>query len=258
MTTTRTLYLAWQDPDGRSWYPVAVVRFDDREGYSFQYIEGARAAQEAPGFPGVAQFPSLDVRYTSEDIFPFLKNRVLGPNRGDFGKYAGRLGLGDDELLHSVHAFDLLSRSNGRRATDTFELFAGPEVTRERARFVFFSRGVRHLPDEIQALWKERAPVEPLRVLLEPGNSYDANATLLTSQELLPLGFVPRYYSESVARLIVGGCLSQAVIAHHNPTPAPPRERFLVQLEIEVPDGWSFPESDLFSEIEPTESAAAE
>lgn len=137
MSERRTLYLAWQEPDGRSWYPVAVVRFDVEEGYSFQYIRGAREAERTSSFPGVAQFTSFDVRYTSHEIFPFLKNRVLSPKRGDFHRYAERLGFGNGEIAHALHEFDLLSRSNGRRATDRFELFAAPEVTETgEAQFV--------------------------------------------------------------------------------------------------------------------------
>ena len=197
MSERRTLYLAWQDPNGRSWYPVAVVRFDETEGYSFQYIRGAREAERTSGFPGVAQFTSFDVRYTSREIFPFLKNRVLSSNRGDFHQYAERLGFGDGELAHPLHAFDLLSRSNGRRATDRFELFAAPEVTEAgEAQFVFFTRGVRYLPEEVGRLWESGPPEEPLRIMLEPLNEFDEHAVMLASQQLLPIGFVPRYYSE--------------------------------------------------------------
>lgn len=259
MSETRTLYLAWQDPEGRSWYPVAVLRFDDREGYSFQYIRGARDAQSAPGFPGVAQFTSLDVRYTSQEIFPFLKNRVLSSNRGDFSQYTQRLGLGDGEIAHSLHAFDLLSRSNGRRATDRFELFAAPEVTEGgEARFVFFTRGVRYLPEFLQNQWEAQPPDEPLSMLLDPLNDYDDDAVMLTSQQRLPIGFVPRYYSRSVANLLAERRTATAAVVHHNPAPAPARERFLVQLTIDVPENWRFPDSEIFDEIEPSESAAAE
>ena len=69
---TKRLYIAWQDPDGRSWYPVAQVDLTPPERYEFRYLEGARTAASKPGFPGIAQFGDMEVSYVMHEIFPFL------------------------------------------------------------------------------------------------------------------------------------------------------------------------------------------
>ncbi len=255
--TEKTLYIAWQDPAGRSWYPVARVRFEPPDRYVFEYIQGARRANESPGFPGIAQFSDLHVRYTADDLFPFLKNRVIPPTRGDYQQYTDRLGLSDEGIFHSIHAFELLERSNGRRATDRFEVFAGPEVEGDQATFVFFLRGMRYLNELTREAWEEREPDLPLRVFLEPSNPYDPDAVLVTAQTLLPMGFVPRYYSSSIARLVRSGSTPELSIVRQNQPPAPARERFLVKMTLQVPSEWEFAHDDDYRVVAANEEVAA-
>lgn len=79
-----------------------------------------------------------------------------------------------------------------------------------------------------------------------------ANAVLVES------GFAPRYYAEAIYSLLVDRSSAKAHVVHHNPTPAPSRERFLVELDLAVPEGWQFASSDRFELIRPIEHAAAE
>jgi hypothetical protein len=111
MPDARTLFVGWQDPDRRRWYPVARVTLEAAQ-YTFEYLEGARQASEDAGFSGVAQFPDRYLRYSSKELFAFLRNRVLSPSRPDFEDHVRRLAL---ELpADGPVPFDLLSRSGGR------------------------------------------------------------------------------------------------------------------------------------------------
>ena len=56
----KTLFLAWQAPASRLWYPVGRLDADQaRAKYEFQYLMGARKA-ERDGFHPISAFPSID------------------------------------------------------------------------------------------------------------------------------------------------------------------------------------------------------
>ena len=93
---TTTLYLAWQAPESRRWFPVG--RLDaEPEGkpsrYEFGYIEGVREACEMADFPMVPGFPELDAPYRSEKLFPFFENRLMNRRRPERAEYLRGLGL---------------------------------------------------------------------------------------------------------------------------------------------------------------------
>lgn len=233
------LYVTWRDPESNAWFPVGRVEFDG-ELYSFCYTQGVEQAKATKKFPGLPQFVDPFRPYHSVDLFPFLHNRVISRKRGDYAEHLLRMGFDPGDLAHSVHAFDVLERSNGRRLTDRFEVFAPPQVKGGTATFVFFTRGLRHRPIEVQQRWEHEPPPRPLGARPDTHNSFDENAVMLYAADGTPIGYVPRYYSASVANLMRTGKLPVIKLLRHNPLPAPVQERILVQLEIPVPNEWEF------------------
>ena len=66
-----TLYMAWQSPRSRRWYPVGrLVRQETEPAeYEFAYLQGAEQAKDEAGFfmaPGFARFNHA---YTAPVIF---------------------------------------------------------------------------------------------------------------------------------------------------------------------------------------------
>lgn len=254
MKTPTKLYVAWQDPIERHWFPVGLVTCTS-SGFEFAYVEGARRVFGSTNFPGLAQFPDLESKYTSPNLFAFLQNRVVARSRDDYSEYARRLGLGEGEVVYSLHPFDLLGRSNGRRLTDRFEVFAPPLVENGIASFLFFTRGVRYLEKETQTCWEHESPSKPIVAEMEPDNPFDPNAVMLFSNDHTPIGHVPRYYTAAISSLLrVHPKNASFELVHHNQEPAPPGERFLIQAKILVPEGWTF---DVSGELAPIKSAGA-
>ena len=93
---TTTLYLAWQAPRSRRWFPVGRLDADldgDSARYHFSYMDGAREAREAADFLMVPGFPELDAPYQSEKLFPFFENRLMNRRRPERAEYLRGLGL---------------------------------------------------------------------------------------------------------------------------------------------------------------------
>lgn len=161
-----------------------------------------------------------------------------------------------DDLGHTLHAFELLARSNGRRETDRFELFAPPVIQNNVASFYFFTRGVRYLAREFQKKWETEDPIGPPQAKLEPCNKVDGFAVQLTSPDHFPMGYVPQYYSQTIFELLLSRQMAEFAVFRRNPPPAPTRERLLIKASLQVPQGWVFDDSQDFRSISLTNVAA--
>src|SRR5947209_4726112 len=118
----RPLFLAWQDPESRRWYPVG--RLETLNGlYSFTYTKGAELARSDAQFKPLMSFPELHTIYVSERLFPLFANRLLSPTRPEYSDYLQWLSIPEN----ARDPVAILYRSGGRRVTDTLEVFPGPE-----------------------------------------------------------------------------------------------------------------------------------
>ena len=134
------LYAAWRNPEGLI-RPVGVLtrlRTAEGESYRFAYL---KAAEQFDGFVCLPGLPELHSVYESEYLFPVFRNRLMPRSRPDYGHYVSELNLEVD-----TDPFEVLIRSEGRRATDRVEVFAHPERTPEDTlTTLFFVRGIRHI-----------------------------------------------------------------------------------------------------------------
>ncbi len=139
----RTLFLAWQDPLKRAWFPVGRFTHDG-EAYQFAYIRGATKAGEKAGFRRLAAFPELEPVYESRELFPLFANRLPRPSRPEYAQFVQCLNVPRDE----ADPIALLARSGGRRATDSLEVYPCPEPDAEGLYHLhFLLHGLRHLPE---------------------------------------------------------------------------------------------------------------
>ncbi len=241
------LYVGWYDASEHFWYPVGQI-CTTAEGFQFEYLSGAIQARNLAGFRGIFQFPDFNQKYVSKELFAFFTNRLLTSSRDNFDEEVEKMGL--KVTSQELHPFDVLSRTNGRRVTDTFEVYPPPTVTDDSVELIFFVRGVRYLSDELKRRWEDgKPPQHPLRLYKEPENKYDSYALRILDSDDYPLGFVPRYYTKSFYELVDRGCQYQLDLLLHNRHPGFVRERFLVKLTCRTFDGWRFPQSDLYESI---------
>lgn len=243
-----TLYVGWQDRASRLWFPVGRLGLDDEDRYVFDYLRGARVARRKTEFRGIAQFPDFEESYRSEELFPFFRNRVKSSRREDSEEELRRLGLAEPDV--ALRPFDILSRSYGRRVTDRFEIYPPPRIEEGAVELTFFTRGVRHLDTETADRWQSgQEPDEPFRLVSEADNEYDPDALRIVDADGCDMGYLPRYYTTSFTKLLDGDVDYSLILRQFNPDPSYPQHRFLLDFTAEAPEGWIFPQSNLYEVI---------
>ena len=247
-----TLYLAWQHPPTRRWFPVGrLVHHQSPDVFEFDYVQGAREAEHQAGFTPVPEFPKLDQRYRAPELFPTFRNRVMNASRTDRGLYLNHLGLHDercDELTE-------LSVSGGRSQSDSFETFPAIEPDAEgmfRTRLML--HGLRHTNQHsIRAIATLEAGDE-LQVAVELNNPVTTHAILVYTRDCYVLGWLPRYVTEAIYRSCDWRISDAKVTVAQVNRSAPLNNRLLVDFAGRLPSGVS-PMRDLaqFQPVSKTE-----
>lgn len=229
----RTLFLAWQAPSDRAWFPVGRLDADtERSLYRFCYTRGASDAQSV-GFHPIASFPALAECYQSSELFPTFKNRVLGRQRRDFASYLESLALDTPDPI------EILSVSGGERQTDSFEVFPKIEKAADGSfRCRFFLHGLRHMNPTARARAERLVEGEPLGVSLELKNPKYGLAIQLTSQDYEFLGWTPRYIVTDILKAINRAHDISAKVVKINSAEVPQNRRVLVELSGVLPEDY--------------------
>ena len=225
------LFVAMQDEASRRWAPVArLTREADQ--YRFVYTRGC---QKMPEFEAFGRFTDLRAEYVSNELFPLFANRVLPRVRPEYGRYLSWLGLSDAD------AFEELSRTGGLRATDGLELIPCPEPTEDRRYEIrFFTRGLRHLSAGCQAAIDQLRVGERLYLTRDVQNHVDAMALMLrTADPVRLVGYVPRYYSVDITRLLKRAGADAVAVRVEGVNPdAPLHYRLRCRLTAPWPEGF--------------------
>ena len=193
------LYLAWQHPPTRQWFPVGrLVRHQPRsDGFEFAYVRGAKEAEDLAGFRPIPEFPSLERRYRAPDLFPTFRNRVINTSRSDRQVYLSHLGLDAvtcDELAE-------LSVSGGHSHSDSYEIFPAIEPDLEGSfRMQLMLHGLRHTHQYAIEAIERLESGEELRVAVELNNPVTKRAILVYTKDYHVLGWLPRYIAEGLYR----------------------------------------------------------
>ncbi len=233
----RVLFVAWQNPTTRRIHPVARLLkvADDARPYEFVYIHGAREAAEW-GFsplPGLAELGHI---YRTEGLLPLFQNRLMPKSRPDRADFLEALGFGAEE----VDAIPILARSEGRKATDTIELFGLPSYDglARTFRFHFFLRGVRYV-EGAEACIAKLSVGDRLDIVTEPDNAKDALAIRVHEGDGARIGWVPNTLVEDLHSLRERGSEIAVFVARVNPDPAPSQLRLLCRLEARNVGGYA-------------------
>ncbi|MDR1423884.1 MAG: hypothetical protein LBI92_04660 [Azoarcus sp.] len=232
----KTLFLAWQAPDIRSWFPVGRLDADaalDHERFVFQYTQGARSAQQR-GFRPLLSFPDFKGRYQAESLFPMFGNRVLNSRRKGFDDYLRTLALDHNDPL------DILAITGGERQTDNFEVFPKIEKQADNSfRCRFFLHGLRHMSDSAKERSKTLHEGDELGVSVELTNPKTGVAIQLTSDDYAFIGWTPRYLVGDLLKSIASVQEIRATVVKVNDgSDVPMNRRVLVEFYGRLPDGF--------------------
>ena len=238
----RTLFLAWQAPSDRAWFPVGRLDADtEHSQFFFRYTKGANEAVRTAGFHPIASFPTLDSFYESSELFPMFKNRVLGSHRRDFKFYLESLALDTPDPI------EILAISGGERQTDSFEMF--PKIEKEEDgsfRCRFFLHGLRHMSDQAQKRVQFLVPGESLGVSVELSNPKYELAIQFTSHDYEFIGWAPRYIVSDLLKAINKTHDLSAHVIKINTGNVPLNRRVLVELRGVLPPDYEPMSDDVF------------
>lgn len=224
------LLLVWQDPVTRSFDPVGALVRELDGSFVFRYI---RRAERLATFHPLASFPRLDGVYRFADLPPFFENRVMSPRRPDYPAYVRALSLS----IEDAPPFEMLARTGGSRATDTFHVVAEPTPDADgRVRTLFLAHGVRHIDGANERIARLR-PGDPLHLRAEPGNVNNPRALLIDAGANLAVGYVPNWMLDIVHDLADADPDHRLTVELANGPETPPHLRLLCRLEAQfAPD----------------------
>lgn len=231
-----TLYVAWQHPASRRWFPVGrLVRHKESAGeFEFTYVHGAKDAEQLAGFRRIPEFPNLEQRYHASELFPTFRNRIMNTSRIDRPEYLHQLGLDQGECDELAE----LSVSGGQSHTDSFEIFPGIEPdTDGRFRTQLTVHGLRHTNSDAMVAVQKLQTGDRLQVAVELNNPVTKLGILVCSQDYYILGWLPRFITEGILQCSDWTSLEAEVVVvqvnHH----APLSQRLLVDFTGWLPVG---------------------
>ena len=127
---------------------------------------------------------------------------------------------------------NILARSGGKKVTDTFQIFSIPTKNDDGIFEInFFVHGLRYMPQSSQECVTSLEANTQLLITKDCQNQYNSDALLLRTKNKHNLGYIPRYLTKDIIKLLDRD--SQAVkvyVQKVNPAPAPIQLRLLCNL----------------------------
>lgn len=245
--SVKTLVLCWKEPSKKEWIPIGKLKFE-KDQYYFSYTNGVKKAQESSAFSFLEQMNDPSSIYVSNELFPFLKNRLLPKSRPEYKSYLNWLDLPED-----LTEFEELARTNGIKATDSFQLFEVPTLTQEKYLIYFFSHGIRYLPPTYAERINTLKENERLYLMEDIQNEFDKYALLMRTQDPVELvGYCPRVYSQDITKLLESNGADNVKVTIHKINPiAPAQLKLLCKLEAKWPKNFVAFDCDEFQAYTP-------
>lgn len=135
------LFLLWNNLRTGRYVSIAqLIRRSQSPRYEFRYLPGFAEAH-LQGLDPLLSFPDRERIYDSDELFPFFENRLMRRSRPDYAAYVQNLNLDPDTATD----MEILGRSSGERATDSFALMSEPEPvpgSPEQYQVLFFVSGI--------------------------------------------------------------------------------------------------------------------
>ena len=217
------LFLAWQDPETRGWYPVGRLSRDDGV-YRFVYTKGAKRSKR---FIPFGRMQDVTAAYESRELFPLFANRLLTKQRPEYKDFLDWLNVQDNE----DDPLALLARTGGTRQTDTLMVFPCPSKSDGMYRTKFFAQGLRYLSACSISAVNQISAGARLFLMPDPQNEHDRLAIALrTTDPKTLVGYCPSYLTEDFRRLLRARTHAVVVTAERVNASAPIQLRLLCDL----------------------------
>ncbi len=190
-----TLDLIWNDPDSHNNYVVGRLTRDSV--YRFIYCGDYKEAQKK-GWKFLPAFPE-DVEYECDELFPAFASRLPDRKRRGIEEILAKYGL------DFYDEFELLRAGGGKLPIDSYSFIDPIFPEDETIERDFYIAGFRYYAGCAENNCSKAVSIDvgdALTLRLESDNSYDKYAVAIYNSLNQKLGYVPRYYSESVTNRI--------------------------------------------------------
>lgn len=192
------IYLIWKDIKTRRQYIVGELSKNGH--FEFKYgFEVYDAIKQ--GFKLLISFEEIDKVYKNDILFPTFSSRLPDKKRTGIEKILSKYDLKEFD------SYRLLKRSGAKLPIDNLE-FIDPILDDNNVSRIFYLAGTRYYIGcngidctESETLGNN----EVLQLELEPENKYDNNAIKVLTKKGIHIGYIPRYYCESIINLINRG-----------------------------------------------------
>jgi len=218
------LRLVWQDPNTHRFIDVARLTDLGQGRYGFEYNDGARSK----GFFPLSEFPDLTQSYTCTSLPAFFANRVMSSRRGTYQSYLGWLGLDDVPT-----PMEILARTGGGRATDTFHVVDSFRERSGQRSGRFFASGISHITN-VESRLSALRQGDVLKLRDDTANPANPRAILLDAQGGGEVGWVPDWLLNDVHSMRQDSNLT--ITVEQVNLDAPAHLRLLCRLEAVRPD----------------------
>lgn len=206
----KEMWLIWKDPVKRRRYKIGVLTCDE-EMYTFKYVDPELNDANQAGFKDFPGFGDTHKKYESNELFANILTRLPNKSRADYLEILNSYNLEIDST-----DFDILKATKGRLLTDNFEFVSAFDFNKVE----FNVAGTRHCDDVKKCIENNLINInDKLELELEPENEYDENAIkvlLNKNGQEYHLGYVPRYYTEELAKLLKSNVSYSAMIQSLN------------------------------------------
>lgn len=186
------IYLIWKDPKTRRNFTIGEL--SKNSNFEFRYGHEIEKAVDC-GFQLLTSFPDKEKTYESTNLFPAFSSRLPDRKRRDIDKILSKYSL------PSYDEYELLKRSGARLPIDTYE-FIDPIFSKdENIEITFYIMGVRHstaCKGEDCSKLPEVTVGDVVVFEEEPTNEYDPFAIKVLTTDGESLGYIPRYYNQSI------------------------------------------------------------
>ena len=192
----KEMWLIWKNPVSRRRYKIGILKYDGNK-YTYEYVNPELNDAIKVGFKDFPGFGDIYKTYESNELFANILTRLPNKSRPDYLEILNSYNLKADS-----NDLDILKATKGRLLTDNFEFVPAFDYNKVE----FDVAGTRHCEDVKKCINQNLINVnDKLELELEPTNEYDKNAIkvlLSKNGNKYHLGYVPRYYTEELAKLL--------------------------------------------------------
>lgn len=238
------LILSWQNPRNREWLPVGKLKYLN-ENFTFNYTLGAKKYDD---FVPFGQMIDLEAKYTSTELFPLFKNRLLSKSRPEYEKYLNWI-----DLEKSNTPFEELARTEGIRATDSLQLFAVPHKKNGKYEVTFFSHGIKYMPNSVIDKLNDMKQKDKLYLMKDIQNQKDSLALVIRTDDPMELvGYCPTFFVKDFNKLIEKNGADQVNVSVVKTNPDSPFQfKLLCKLSTSWPKDFVPFKDGMFDDIGP-------